>query len=98
MCTIVHTIGLYRERSWKNVKILKYATRFANELRSVITENPTIEDILAANVMQREVNTTRVYWVPSPERKSYIGKLNAHELEKGLAKCQKIGMERGRKD
>ena len=28
------------ERSWKNVKILKYATRFAGELRSGVREIP----------------------------------------------------------
>ena len=28
------------ERSWKNVKILKYPTRFANELRLGVRDNP----------------------------------------------------------
>ena len=43
------------ERSWKNVKILKYPTRFANELRLGVRENPTIEQILTNNVMLPEV-------------------------------------------
>ena len=56
------------ERSWKNVKILKYATRFAGELRSGVRENPSVEEILAANAMQPEVDITREFWVPSPEQ------------------------------
>ena len=56
------------ERSWKNVKILKYLTRFANELRAGERENPTVEEILAANAMQPEVDATREYWVPMPEQ------------------------------
>ena len=34
------------ERSWKNIKILKYSTRFANELRTGVRENPTVDEIL----------------------------------------------------
>ena len=47
------------ERSWKNVKILKYPTRFANELRLGVRENPTVEQILTSNVMLPEVDTAR---------------------------------------
>ena len=48
------------ERSWKNVKILKYPTRFANELRLGVRENPTIEQILTNNVTvsQLKLKTT----------------------------------------
>ena len=38
------------ERSWKNVKILKYPTRFANELRLGLRENPTVEQILRDSI------------------------------------------------
>ena len=55
------------ERSWKNVKILKYPTRFANELRLGVRENPNVDDVLAENVMLPEVDTGREYWVPTPE-------------------------------
>ena len=48
--------------------ILKYATRFASELRSGIRENPTVEEMLAANAMLPEVDTTREFWVPGPEQ------------------------------
>ena len=56
------------ERSWKNVKILKYPTRFANELRLGVRENPTIEQILTNNVMLPEVDTAREYWTPTVEQ------------------------------
>ena len=53
------------ERSWKNVKILKYPTRFANELRLGVRDDPTVEQILAANVMLPEKDTAREYWSPT---------------------------------
>ena len=56
------------ERSWKNVKILKYPTRFANELRLGVRENPTVEDVLAENAMLPEVDVGREYWTPAPEQ------------------------------
>ena len=64
------------ERSWKNVKILKYPTRFANELRLGVRDNPTVEQILAANVMLPEKDTTREYWSPTT---SQAGELAAIE-------------------
>ena len=63
----VETNLLEWERSWKNVKILKYPTRFANELRLGVRDNPTIEDVLAANAMLPEVDVNREYWNPTPE-------------------------------
>ena len=56
------------ERSWKNVKILKYPTRFANELRLGVRENPTVQQILTSNVMLPEVDTTREYWTQTVEQ------------------------------
>ena len=63
----VETNLLEWERSWKNVKILKYPTRFANELRLGVRDNPTVEDVLAANAMLPEVDVNREYWNPTPE-------------------------------
>ena len=40
----VETNLLEWERSSKNVRLLKYPTRFANELRLGVRENPTVED------------------------------------------------------
>ena len=56
------------ERSWKNVKILKYPTRFANELRLEVRNNPTVEQVLQANVMLPEVDTSREYWGPNADQ------------------------------
>ena len=53
------------ERSWKNMKILKYPTRFATELRLGVRENPNVDDVLAENVMLPEVDTRREYCVPT---------------------------------
>ena len=47
------------ERSWRNVKILKFPARYAEELRRGVRVNPTIEQILVANVMLPDVDTTR---------------------------------------
>ena len=52
------------ERSWKNVKILKYPTRFTNELRLGVRDNPTVEQVLQANVILPEVDTSREFWGP----------------------------------
>ena len=51
--------------SWKKVKILKYPTRFANELRLGVRDNLSVGQILRANVMLPEVDTAREYWRPS---------------------------------
>ena len=53
------------ERSWKNVKILKYPTRYATELRSGIRRERaqyTVEQVLAATV-----DTAREFWIPTEE-------------------------------
>ena len=56
------------ERSWKNVKILKYPTSFANELRLGVRANPTVEQIFKSNVMLPEVDTAREFWTPTVEQ------------------------------
>ena len=55
------------ERSWKNVKILKYATRFANELQGE-RENPTVQEILDINIMLPDLDATRESWIPTVEQ------------------------------
>ena len=50
------------------MKILKYPTRFANELRLGVRENPTVEQILTSNVMLPEEDTAREYWTPTVEQ------------------------------
>ena len=64
------------ERSWKNVKILKYPTRFANELRLGVRDNPTVEQVLQANVMLPEVDTSREFWGPNADQ---VIELSANE-------------------
>ena len=74
----IETNLLEWERSWKNVKILKYPTRFANELRLGVRYNHGLVQILEANVILREVDATREYWVPTIEEQAA---LNAIEDE-----------------
>ena len=50
---LAETNYLEWERSWKNVKSLKYTTRFAGELRSEVRETPPLR---------------REFWIPSPEQ------------------------------
>ena len=50
------------ERSRKNVMIPKYPTRFANELCLGVRDNTTVEQVLQANVMLPEVDTSRKFW------------------------------------
>ena len=68
------------ERSWKNVKILKYPTRFANELRLGARENPTVERVLTSNVMLPEVDTAREYWTPSVEQAIQLAAIEDQEI------------------
>ena len=56
------------ERSWKKAKILKYATRFATDLRSGERENPTVQEILDANKMLLDLDATREFWIPTAEQ------------------------------
>ena len=57
-----------RKALWKNVKILKYPTRFANELRLGVRENPTVDEVLVAeHVTLPEEDVGREYWTPTSE-------------------------------
>ena len=58
------------------MKILKFPARYAEELRAGVWANPTIEQILEANVMLPDVDTTREYWIPSPEQAAELAAIN----------------------
>ena len=60
------------------MKILKYPTRFANELRLGVRDNHGLDQILQANVILPEVDATREYWNPTIEEQAA---LNAIEDE-----------------
>ena len=55
----IETNLLEWERSWKNVKILKYPTRYDTELRLGESIEHEITQILAANPMLPDVDTAR---------------------------------------
>ncbi len=57
----IETNLLEWERSWRNVKILKYPTRFTNELRLGVRDNHGLDQILQANVILPELDATREY-------------------------------------
>ena len=105
----IETNLLEWERSWKNVKILKYPTRFANELRLGVRDNYTLEQILEANVMLPGVDTAREYWTPTPEQNAELirprGKtrkiqraIPTVETSQARRERQEEGAERGRED
>ena len=64
------------ERSWKNVKILKYPTQYANELRLGEGIVYDIDQVLAANPMLPEVDTAREHWVPTAEQTVELNAIN----------------------
>ena len=72
----IETNLLEWERSWRNVKILKFPARYAEELRRGVRVNPTIEQILEANVMLPDVDTTREYWIPTQEQAAELAAIN----------------------
>ena len=61
----IETNLLEWERWWKNVKILKYPTRYATELRLGESIEHGIAQILAANPMLPDVDTAREHWIPT---------------------------------
>ena len=77
----VETNFLEWERSWKNVKILQFPARYAEELRSGQRGVYTAEQILARNVMLPEVDTAREYWQPTPEQTAELTGLTARARE-----------------
>ena len=68
------------ERSWKNVKVPKYPTRFANELRLGVRDNPKVEQVLQANVILPEVGTSREYWRPNVNHEFELAAIEDVEL------------------
>ena len=79
----IETNLLEWERSWRNVKVLKFPARYADELRLGVRVNPTIEQILEANVMLPDVDTTREYWVPTPEQTAELADSDRVTLKLG---------------
>ena len=73
----VETNFLEWERSWKNVKILQFPARYADELRSGQRGVYTVEQILARNVMLPEVDTAKEFWLPTPEQSAELEGLAA---------------------
>ncbi len=63
-------------RSWKNVKVLKYSTRFANELRTGVRILYGVDQVLAANPMLPEVDTAREHWIPTAEQVAELNTIN----------------------
>ena len=53
----------------RNVMTLKFPARYGEELRRGVRVNPTVEQILEANVMLPDVNPTREYWSPHQRRR-----------------------------
>ena len=56
------------ECSWKNVKILQFPAKYAEELRSGQRAEYSVEQILARNRMLPEVDTDREFWLPTAEQ------------------------------
>ena len=73
------------ERSWRNVKILKYPSRYAEELRLGERIAVTVEQILAQNVMLPDVETAREYWVPTAEETAELEAINARPAREARA-------------
>ena len=87
----IETNLLEWERSWNNVKILKYPTRFANELRLGVRDNYTLDQILEANVMLPEVDTAREYWTPTPEQNAEL--MLIEDLEARTARSNELFLQ-----
>ena len=62
------TNNLEWERSWKNVKILQFPAKYAEELRSGQRAEYTAEQILPRNRMLPEVDTDIDFWLPTAEQ------------------------------
>ena len=81
------------ERSWKNVKILKYSSRFANELRTGVRENPTVEEILEANVTLPDLDATREFWIPTVEQTAAdVPCISDPTYELGIRQVRRTGL------
>ena len=72
----VETNLLEWERSWKNVKILRYPTRYADELRSGV-RNPIDEELVLAELqILPELDAAREFWRPTPEQAAELATIN----------------------
>ena len=60
----IETNLLEWERSRKNMKILKYPTRYSTELRLGERAQHSVENILAENPILPDVDTAREHWIP----------------------------------
>ena len=72
------------ERPWKNVKTLKYPTRFANELRLGVRDNHELDQILQANVILPVVDATREYWNPTIEEQAALNVIEDEERHRTI--------------
>ena len=67
------------ERSWKNVKILRYPTRYAEELRSGERKQANEEEVLAGLQILPEDDTAREFWRPTPEEAAELATINQRD-------------------
>ena len=94
----IETNLLEWERSWKNVKILKYPTRFANELRLGVRDNHGLDQILQANVILPEVDTAREYWIPTIEEQAALNAIEDEAARTLLSNQLFLILRQGRLD
>ncbi len=64
------------ERSWKNVKILKYPSRYGEELRSGVRNLGNGEEELAELQILPELDVAREFWRPTPEQVEILAGIN----------------------
>ncbi len=72
----VETNLLEWERSWKNVKILKYPTRYADELRTGVRNPANEEEVLAGLQILPELDAAREFWRPTAEEAEELATIN----------------------
>ena len=59
------------------MKILQFPAKYAEELRSGQRAEYTVEQILARNVMQPEVDSATEFWLPTAEQTTELEGVNA---------------------
>lgn len=64
------------ERSWKNVKILKYPSRYGEELRAGVRNLGDGEEELAALQILPELDVAREFWRPTAEQLEILAGIN----------------------
>ena len=55
--------------------MLQFPAKYAEELRSVQRAEYNVEQMLARNVMQPEVDTAREFWLPTAEQTAELEEL-----------------------